>query len=53
MNWQTGIALTLLVSLTGFVIVRMILNKKKGKTSCSCGCSGCAFSENCHSKKEK
>ena len=52
MNWQTGIALTLLLSLTGFVIARMILNKKKGKSSCSCGCTGCAFQNQCHSNEK-
>lgn len=52
MNWQTGVALAMLVLVTGFVIVRMILNKKKGKSSCSCGCSGCAFKEKCHSNEK-
>ena len=52
MNWQTAVTLIALASLSGFIIVRMILNKKKGKASCSCGCSGCAFQESCHKEKE-
>ena len=29
------------------VVFRMLKNKKKGKSSCSCGCSGCPFSGKC------
>lgn len=30
------------------VLIRGIINKKKGKSSCSCGCGGCAMKESCH-----
>ena len=33
------------------VIVVAVINKKKGKHTCSCGCGGCAFKDSCHSKK--
>ena len=33
------------------VVVKEIIDKKKGKHSCSCGCGGCAFKDSCHSKK--
>lgn len=42
------IVLAVLVAL----VIRMIRNKKRGKTSCSCGCSGCPMSGSCH-KEEK
>ncbi|MBP3323510.1 MAG: FeoB-associated Cys-rich membrane protein [Clostridia bacterium] len=33
------------------IIVKGIINKKQGKSSCSCGsCSGCPGSCSCHSK---
>jgi hypothetical protein len=33
----------------------MVRNKKKGKSSCSCGssCGGCAMNGACHSKKDQ
>ena len=34
------------------IIVREIRNKKKGKSTCSCGCGGCAMSGMCHSEKQ-
>lgn len=33
------------------VIVHMIQNKKRGRSSCGCGCSGCAMNGSCHPKK--
>lgn len=33
------------------VIVGMVRGKKKGKSSCGCGCAGCAMNGSCHSKK--
>jgi hypothetical protein len=35
------------------IVVRGIINKKKGKSSCSCGCSGCAMSGTCHPEKKE
>ena len=32
------------------VIIKLIIDKKKGKPSCSCGCSGCAMKDQCHKK---
>lgn len=33
------------------IAVNGIRNKKKGKTSCSCGCGGCAMKDSCHSNR--
>ncbi len=33
------------------VAIKLIRDKKQGKTSCSCGCSGCAMRDSCHPKK--
>jgi len=48
--------LTILVAAIVFGVVAAIIivgarNRKKGKSSCSCGCQGCALSDACHSKK--
>lgn len=39
------------VLIVGGVIVRSIINKKKGKTSCGCDCSSCSGSCSCCSKE--
>lgn len=33
------------------IIIKEIRDKIKGKSSCSCGCSGCVLKDSCHSKK--
>ena len=50
-NIGTIVVCAVLIGVVLFVVTIMVLNKKKGKSSCSCGCSGCAMSEHCHSKK--
>lgn len=49
-NLGTILIFTLLLAIVGTVIYKMIGNKKKGKTSCSCGCAGCSMSEVCHKR---
>ena len=39
----------ILAIVIGGVIAVMILNKKRGKTSCSCGCANCPYSGKCGS----
>ncbi len=48
MNPPTVIALIIVALIVIGLVVLMIVNKKKGKTSCSCGCSNCAFKDSCH-----
>ena len=38
----------ILIVICALIIIKMRHNKKQGKTSCSCGCSGCAMSGMCH-----
>lgn len=33
------------------IIIYEIIKRKSGKTSCSCGCSGCVMKDSCHNKK--
>lgn len=53
MNPPTVIALIIVATVVIGLIASLIVNKKKGKSSCSCGCSGCAFKDSCHSGKPK
>ncbi len=44
----TGGVLLLLAAAVALIIYRMIKNKRQGKSTCSCGCSGCAMRDICH-----
>ncbi len=43
------IVVGILALIVGFILYRMIRNKKNGKTACGCDCSSC--SKACSSKK--
>ena len=44
----TVLICTGLASIVALVIAYLIKNKKAGKSSCGCGCSGCAMRDSCH-----
>ncbi|MDO4543090.1 MAG: FeoB-associated Cys-rich membrane protein [Clostridia bacterium] len=49
MEWlSTAIICAVLAGIVTLIIVRMIKNKKKGKTSCGCNCKDCPMSGKCH-----
>ena len=52
MNLPTIIVAAIVTAVFIWIVVASIHNKKKGKTSCSCGggCAGCAMEGSCHSK---
>lgn len=52
-NLSTIIICAVLLSVVAAIVVSLIRNKKKGKTSCGCGCSSCPMAEECQSKKKK
>lgn len=47
-NLASIIVLIVVAVIVGAVVVKMIKDKKAGKSSCSCGCKGCPNSGNCH-----
>ena len=51
MDWQTWVVLGIIAAAFAAVVIVGIINKKKGKPSCSCGCSGCAMKDACHKAK--
>lgn len=51
-NLATIIVFLVVASVVGLVIFKMVSDKKKGKSSCSCGCGGCPMKDSCHSKSE-
>ena len=50
MNWPTILIAALVAAALAAIVLRSVRNRKKGKTSCACGCSGCAMSGVCHPK---
>lgn len=50
-NISTVIVCAVLVLTVALIVKSMIKNKKQGKSSCGCGCSSCAMSDMCRSKK--
>ncbi len=53
MSIGTVITALILFSVIALILVKMIKNKKNGKSSCGCGCEHCANSCNCHTDKGK
>ncbi len=50
-NAGTVIVAFLLICVVCAVIVKMVRDKKKGKSSCGCNCGHCAMSGSCHHDK--
>ena len=50
-NIANIIICAVLIAVVAAIIVSMIRNKKKGKSSCGCGCADCPMGSSCHSKK--
>lgn len=50
-NIATIIICVILLAIVAAVIGKMVRDKKKGKSSCGCGCANCAMNGSCHSKK--
>lgn len=51
MDWPTVIVASIIAAIFLAIVIRGIINKKKGKSSCGCGCSGCALKDSCHNGK--
>lgn len=50
-NMATIIVSAVLIIVVAAVIAGMVRSKRRGKSSCGCGCSGCAMNGACHPKK--
>lgn len=52
-TWITENLATILISaglllIVVLIIVKLVRDKKKGKSSCGCNCAHCAMSGSCH-----
>lgn len=50
-NIATIIICVVLLAIVAAIIVGIVRDKKKGKSSCGCGCANCPMSGSCHQKK--
>lgn len=50
-NAATIVVAAIVAAVLAVIIVKMIRDKKQGKTSCSCGCGGCPMRDTCHGDK--
>ena len=51
-NLGTVIVAAIVLTVLTLVSVRMVRNKKQGKSTCGCGCGGCAMKDRCHPEKK-
>ncbi len=51
-NWVTLVLAAVLAGIVAGVVIKLVRDKKKGKTSCGCGCANCAMAGSCHAKKQ-
>ncbi|MBR5975821.1 MAG: FeoB-associated Cys-rich membrane protein [Clostridiales bacterium] len=49
-NLGTIVISLILAAVVALVIVKMVRDKMKGKSSCGCGCSNCAMRGSCHAE---
>ncbi|MCR5693452.1 MAG: FeoB-associated Cys-rich membrane protein [Clostridia bacterium] len=47
-NYGSIIVFVILSGIVAAIIVGMVRGKKKGKRTCTCGCSNCPMSGKCH-----
>ena len=52
-NMSTIVISLILIAIVTFVIYRMIMDKKTGKSGCSHGCQSCAMHGECHNHTPK
>ena len=51
-NIPTVIICLALAAVVALIITKMVRDKKKGRSSCGCGCDRCAMSDACHGKNK-
>ncbi len=50
-NIATIVVCGFLAGITGAIIARMVIDRKRGVSTCGCGCSSCTMSSAYHQKK--
>ena len=50
-NYGTIIVLAVVIAVVALIIVKMVSDKRKGRTTCSHGCANCSMHDQCHKVK--
>ena len=50
-NSATVITLLVVLTIIGLAVFKIVKDKKQGKSSCGCGCEGCALADKCKGRK--
>lgn len=50
-NFATVIISAVLLVIVAAIIVSIVKDKRRGKSSCGCKCASCPMSGSCHNKK--
>lgn len=51
-NIANIVVILMIAAIVTAVIVKLVRDKRRGKSSCGCSCGGCALSGSCNSKKK-
>ena len=51
-NIGTIVVFAAVCALVGFLIFKLVKDKKAGRSTCSCGCSSCPMKDGCHGNSE-
>lgn len=52
-NIWTIVICAVLVAVVALIVVSLVKDKKKGKSTCGCNCAHCAMAGICHSAQKK
>ncbi len=51
-NFATIMICAVLIAVVAAILVSMVKSRKKGKSSCGCGCADCPMGAACHFNKK-
>ena len=52
-NWATCLVIAAIAVLVALIIIKMIKDRRAGKSTCGCGCASCPMSGSCNKAGEK
>ena len=52
-NGSTLLVAGILAAVVAAIVIHLVRNKKKGKSSCGCNCAHCAMAGSCHSANQQ
>ncbi|MBP5262400.1 MAG: FeoB-associated Cys-rich membrane protein [Clostridiales bacterium] len=52
-NWVSLLVIAVIIAAVILAVRSIIRDRRSGKGSCCCGCSGCAMADTCHKEKRQ